>query len=110
MSVKILCRKVPNLMVRNNYFTMDRFFVFNNRLTELVQNANGFIGSESYYNHDLEGFDSVMTISKWDRYSNWDDWYNSDTRKELKKEYEDILFKDSYSVLRKSYHDEVFLL
>ena len=117
MSIKILCRKIPNIIMKKNYynnFHNDRFFEYCNKLTRNVQTKKGFINSETYYDQNLCSYNnklsSILTISEWKNYHSWDKWYNSNERNKIKNKYKDIIDDEIISVLRKDFDDEVFLL
>lgn len=116
MSIKILCRKIPNIIVKKNcfYLKKDRFFEYCNILTKNVQNQNGFINSETYYDQMLCSINmelhSVLTISEWKNYHSWNKWYESEKRNKIKDVYNDIIYDEIISILRIDFDDEVFLL
>lgn len=116
MSIKILCRKIPNIIIKknNNFLKNDRFFEYCNTLTKNVRNQNGFINSETYYDQflciDNEKLSSVLTISEWKNYNSWNEWYESNKRNKIKNKYNDIIDDEIISILRKDFDDEVFLL
>ena len=117
MSIKILCKKIPRLIVRNNNIVnsnlIDSFYTYNSKLKEIAKTMPGYINSESYftYYNTIEKQEIVLTISEWNKYYDWDNWYNSNERMELKKEYDDIIDNEIISVLFKNSKEyDTFLL
>ena len=116
MSIKILCRKIPNIIVNKNYNYLknDRFFEYCNTLTKNVKKQNGFIKSETFYDQMLSSINmelnSVLTISEWDNFNSWNTWYESEKRNKIRNLYNDIIDDEIISILRKDFDDQVFLL
>ena len=114
--VRILCKKIPKIWYYRNIAGRDRivdkFFQYNSRLRENVNDFEGYINSESYYTYyDDNRQEIVFTISEWKNYASWDNWYRSDVRRSLKREYNDIISDEIISVLFKNPREyETFLL
>ena len=109
MSIKILCTKIPRVVCGRKVVSRNRFAKYNNILTETVNNMKGFIGSESYYPYDpMEDYNMVMSLSEWKSHRDWENWYNSEKRNDIKNEFRDVIEKERIAILRKD--DDIFLL
>lgn len=109
MSIKILCTKIPRAICQKQFVSRNRFAQYNNILTNTVSNMKGFIVSESYYPYNPnKNYNMVMSISEWNSYVDWENWYESDERNMIKEDFKDILENEKVSLLRKG--DDVFLL
>ena len=78
-----------------------------------MNDFKGFHESESYHNLfvpdiNFDNIDSIITISKWDSYKDWNNWYYSDERNEIKEKYKDIIDNENIYVLKRN--KSVFLL
>ena len=113
MCVRIICKKVPKLLNNNsnNIRILNKFTNYNEELSKYVSSFNGFIYSESFYkssiNNIYEQGDLILTLSEWDSFSSWNNWFNSYTRLNIKKKYKDIVEDEQIYVLKK---EEFFLL
>ena len=115
MSIKIICKKIPKVLENINYqgYLLLKFKNYNNKLTNKVKEYKGFHNSESYHNLfvsdiNTDNIDSIITLSQWDSYKDWNKWYYSKDRLEIKKEYNEIIKDEKIYVLRKE--DSIFLL
>ena len=115
MSIKIICKKIPVILDNSNYqsYLLSKFKKYNNKLTNKVKDYNGFHNSESYHNLfvsdiNTDNIDSIITLSQWDSYKDWNKWFYSEDRLKIKEEYSKIIQDEKIYVLRKE--DSVFLL
>lgn len=115
MSIKIICKKIPKVLENINYqpYLLLKFKNYNSKLTNKVKDHEGFHNSESYHNLfvsdiNTDNIDSIITLSQWDSYKDWNKWYYSEDRLKIKEEYNEIIEEEKIYVLRKE--DSVFLL
>lgn len=95
-----------------------RFSEYANSLAEQAKNHPGFISSNSYWKNTIQ-FPSeketckleIVSISNWRSIDDWNSWYNSHKRKNIRKLYDDIIDNETFNLLNKrSDKDDTFLL
>jgi len=105
---EVICYGVPRI----------RFSEYANTLSEKARDHPGFISSESYWKHSVKFPEDeekckleIVSISNWKSADHWEDWFNSEERKKIRKSYYDIIEKESFDVMNKrSNQDDTFLL
>ena len=111
--VKIISNKVAKGSLTNGSRTT--FIDYTNVLSETAKTHKGFISSSSYWKNSLESSSSdkieIVSISNWKSMQDWEDWYNSKSRKSINDKYQNIIEKENFNVLlKKSPLDDIFLL
>ena len=107
-STKIICKKIPKVLNNTSYQRdlIHNFHLYNQELTKGVNKFIGFRSSESYYNsyvndiHDNH-IDCILTLSNWDKYYYWNNWYTSEERNEIKEKYSHILEDEKVYVIKR---------
>ena len=89
----------------------NKFCDYNDELTNTVNSINGFISSESFYKSDIDNIhihnDLILTLSEWKSYRDWNDWFNSNIRYNIKKKYIESIENEQIFILKKN---NLFLL
>lgn len=111
MSIRIFSRKT----LKNNIFLQRVTLIdYSNQLSQSAKLQNGFIKSNSYWNIPLNYLDKelvITTVSDWKDIESWNNWYKSSTRKRISSEFNHIINKEEFSVLKKKLiNDDIFLL
>ena len=94
-----------------NVFTTN-FKDYINKLTLAAHNQSGFIKSESFMDVKFD-YDNhtIVSISDWDNQVSWNDWVNSETRKQIYLEYKENIISEDFNILIKNKdRNNVFLL
>ena len=93
-----------------------RFIEYTNSLSEIAKHQKGFIESQSYWNYPLNNSDynkcyEIVTISDWKSIDDWNEWYDSNSRKKIHDRYKEIIHEEDFRVLlTKHVNDDLFLL
>lgn len=114
MTIRIICKKIPKYIkhFNNQNYVLSKFNDYNNHLTKTVKDFNGFINSESYYNSDIceinnKNIDSILTLSEWKSFRDWNNWYYSSERNEIYNMYCEIIKNENIYVIKR---ENTFLL
>ena len=94
-----------------NVFTTN-FKDYINKLTFEAHNFPGFIKSESFMDVKFD-YDNhtIISISDWKSESSWNDWVNSDTRKQIYLKYKENVVSEDFNVMIKNKdRNNIFLL
>lgn len=78
----------------NKYLNNDSYV---RELHKGVMNFKGYINGESYWTNDF----NIVTISKWDSYTDFNNWLHSDIRCNIEINYRDELLKEEHEHLYK---------
>tara|TARA_Y100000589_G_C26881973_1_gene518379 strand:+ start:126 stop:473 length:348 start_codon:yes stop_codon:yes gene_type:complete len=111
--VKIISNKVAKGSLSDGSRTA--FIDYTNVLSETAKTHKGFISSSSYWKNPIETSSNdkieIVSISDWKSIQDWDDWYNSDSRKKINNKYQKIIDKENFNILlKKTPLDDIFLL
>ena len=111
--IKIISNKIAKESLTTG--SRNNFIDYTNILSETAKNHSGFISSTSYWKNPLESYTDqnieIVSISEWKSLQDWENWYNSENRKEINNKYNKIIKEEKFNVLLKKTHlDDIFLL
>lgn len=111
--IKIISNKIAKDSLSTG--SRNNFIDYTNILSEAAKNHSGFISSNSYWKNPLETYTEqkieIVSISEWKSLQDWENWYNSEKRKEINNKYIKIIEEEKFNVLlKKTPLDDIFLL
>lgn len=111
MSYKSFVYKtVPNCFYKNNKIHLVEY---SNLLSQHVKEQPGLILHEQFWlSADINATtSSLLCITTWKDEIFWKEWYESQQRQQIKKEYKDLSKKEKiFKSQKKIFTDEIFLL
>lgn len=108
---KILSEKVASKgLLRESKFTN-----YTNALSQAAKKQTGFMSSNSYFKDSIKASTqhklTMVTISEWYSSDDWEQWFQSQERKSIRNQYQDIIAEEHfYRVFKKKEIEDVFLL
>ena len=113
--IRIISKKVTK--VTSYGIPRNKFTEYTNSLSEAAKCSSGFVSSESYWATPVSYLDNshtsmkIVSISNWKSLKDWNNWYNSNKRKEINEKYSDIIESENFDILqKKAPTDDIFLL
>lgn len=106
----VLITKIP----RKTSVNFNCLVEYQNDLTTAARNFKGYINSNSYWKQEDDSilyssltYNTLCNISHWETTKDWNNWYNSKIRSEIRNQYIHVLEKEQYNLLheRKNYSD-----
>ena len=106
---KILIKKQFSLPKKNIHKNLvDIIDTFHTELRVGVKDSNGFIKADSYWKQNEN---TIITLVEWDNIKTWEEWKNSEKRKNIVDKYQDsFILNEEVDILKKYKYYDVFLL
>ena len=107
-SIRVIAKKVAKVELMN--FNDKLFMNYINKLTSAAQKSNGFQNTHSYWEKDCNNI-VAFSISDWNSENDWNNWLNSNIRKEINRQHKKVISYEEFNILIKSKNnDNTFLL
>jgi antibiotic biosynthesis monooxygenase (ABM) superfamily enzyme len=117
-NIRVIITKIPvykDFTYTKAYPYINNFINFQNRLSKQAAKFPGFITSESYWKinglSNTQSTPPIINISNWDNETSWNNWIESNDRKLVLKEHNDIEYHENIDICkgRRSYIDTPLL-